>query len=245
MSQKTSDQIKSRLLDDAKTYARPEVRLRTIERVVMACDAIESGEAAKVVLNPTPVLRRGEITPTNVGKCVKAMGWPGPRQDTISNKREREKLHAYVSAREEERVKPIVKHIPNTQIENQIIKIEPVELRQFFRKEVEKRRQAEQLIKLLKSGLSKVPGINVQRILNPNDAPNDDALPASETQYVSEQNRAAILGLLERFKTENLRHIGLRLDGEDIVAMANGAEVVLSNELKTLRRLSESLGVQN
>ncbi|MDV7143525.1 hypothetical protein R3X27_12625 [Tropicimonas sp. TH_r6] len=240
----TSKLVLDRLMVDAQQFAKPEVRVATIDRLVAACDAVENGEAAKAVHNPSSMLRRRAINATNVDKYIRAMNWRGPTRTTIA--KDIDGLQAYVKAREEERSKPKTKGKPliNSQIEARLAEIESLELRQFFRSEIEKRRIADQKLKLLVSGLLKIPGIDVQVLLEPGRDDRHKILPTPSNEFVSEMNRSKVLNFLKRLSDEDeLRHLGLRKEGEDILSLT-GADIILGDELQALHEISRSVGEQ-
>jgi hypothetical protein len=229
-----SEAILVRLREEARDYVKPDIRFGTIERLVEACDAIENGEAAKVVHKPSSHLRNKVINATNVEKYIRSKRWRGPTRTTIA--KEPDGLQAYVNAREEERKKPVQKIKPmSSQIEQYLGEIESTELRQFFRSEIEKRRQVEQKLKMLMSGLLKIPGIDIRSLLHPEKY--SKATTSSETT-VNDERRIKVKQFLSRLRNaDDLRHLGLRREGDDILTI-NGTELILSSELHALHEIA-------
>ena len=110
------------------------------------------------------------------------------------------------------------------------------EVRQFFRLEIERRRVAEQELKLLKNGLKTIPGVQLSMLLEPERAQEagicaKDMALRSETSAGAHQ---ALVSLVERLADRaQLRHLGLKEDRGDILSFS-GSVVVSEVEMQVL-----------
>ncbi|WP_167648811.1 hypothetical protein [Mameliella alba] len=237
----TSAAVEKRLREEAKAFDRPADRISTIDRLVAACDALEDGSAAAAFHHSTSARRRHtpeKINPTNIDTYVRFMGWTGPTRTFISNKKNG--LRDYVSAREDERQlgdrKISVK--PETQEESYLDRIPDVEVRQFVRFEIERRRVSERELNLVKNGLKRIPHVSLSDLFEL--MPRVDHTPLSNELYshdfgTSEVSR--IRDFLSRIEdVENLRHLGLKVERGDILALT-GALVISKEEIEALHTL--------
>jgi hypothetical protein len=252
---KASEMILQRLRDCAREMARSEVRNATIDRLVDACNAIESTQAATLVkklygknndlsINP-------KINPSNVEKYVKARGktdraWTGPTRVTIAKDPD---LLAYVEAREDERIKPNLPRRPSSkrrQIEDAISKLPSTELRMDLRHELENGRQAKRTLDILTQGLRKIPGIDVDKLLSSSDAQKIgtkqeiDPGPSNEKPAaLTLEERNTLRRLLDRLTDRNeMSRSGLELENNRLRVVANKRSIVKPDEMAVLERLT-------
>lgn len=171
---KASEIILARLRDEAKAMDRPEIRLRTLNRLTQACEDIASGRAANIVkaaygkdfglgLNP-------KITPSSIDRYVRARrakddSWSGPTRAFIHND---PGILSFVKACEDERQKPLLPRRPSPprrRLEEAIETIPSADDRQFVRLEVERLRKTRNELELLRKGLRKIAPIDIDKIL--------------------------------------------------------------------------------
>lgn len=237
---KNSDMIYARLLEEANSFTYPDRRIGTLERLKSACDSIEAGDP--IPANPGSKFSHRKtmqkINPSNIERIVIARGWTGPKRSFIANKANG--LLEYVNAREEERVSlkgGAPKDLP-TQLESLLSEIPSLEIRQAMRTEIERRRTAEQEVKIIKAALNKIPQIDVSAFLGGRitSAIMDDATRASPASSSPELQKK-VKNLVERLTRGDLRRMGMKNDGGDIISM-NNAPVVFSDEMRALVELS-------
>lgn len=233
---KNSDLIFARLVEHASQFSFPDKRLATLDRLKNACDLIASGEHIPVEPGEKFSSRKitRKINPSNIERVVRSKSWTGPTRSFIANKANG--LIEYVNAREEERsaktgTKP--KTLPS-QLESYLSEIESVEIRQIMRNEVEKRRIAEQEVRIIKEGLRKLPQVDVRELLKgPVTMDKMVSATAVAQNASSDELMLQVRNFINRLTKGDLRRLGLKWDGEDIVAMTN-APVILSSELRAL-----------
>lgn len=235
-----SKQIMDRLLLEAENFARPDVRIQTLQRLEEACDAIEDGRAAVDIgtrRSGSARKRQLKINPSTIESYAKAKEWTGPTRSFLAA--EKNGLTGYWKAREFERTAGNV-NTPKfpSQVEAYISEIESDELRQFFRQQIEQKRKFERELKLLKSGLKQFGGFDVDAFLN-----SKKALAIGGTKISTDMTRVelqtTVKSLVKRLiDTERLRHLGLKLDGNDVLSLTN-AIVVKSDELRAIIKLAE------
>jgi hypothetical protein len=258
IGQRASVKILERLRSQAQALDRPDVRLASIERLVAACDAIESGVAADVHQSAHGsdggLRRNAKINPSNVEKYVKArckLGareWTGPTRVFIASDPD---LRAYVAAREDERLKPPeAKKRPSQrqkEIEDAIARLPSVETRQILRHDLEEGRIARRRLDVLSRGLRSLPSIDVDALLRGDadqTASHDalTALPATLPHHspLATRDVEVLKALLERFSNrEEMARAGLETDGRRIrLAMAPRTTIVRPDEMALLRRLA-------
>ena len=231
---KNSEMIFTRLLEEASAFNIPEKRQATLERLKSACDLLENGYRTPASNGSATHAKRLllKINPTNIDKVVRANNWQGPTRSFIANRRNG--LLGYVTAREEERIVHIDGNakLPH-QSESLLSEIPNVETRQAVRREVERRRLAEQELKIIKSGLRNLPQIDVRALLgDPVSAEKVHSATPSHVRKNQNEDLEQIRFLLERLR-KDIRHIGLKRDGGDILAM-NNAPVILETELRAI-----------
>lgn len=251
---KASKMILHRLRDRAREMARPEIRNATIDRLVDACDAIESKKAAALVkqaygkdnglsINP-------KINPSNIERYVKARGktdraWAGPTRVTIAKDPD---LVAYVEAREDERIKPDLPRRPSSrwrQIEDAISKLPSTELRMDLRHELESGRQAKRSLDILTQGLRQIPGVDVNKLLDDKNVPKirigqDTATHQSSDKpsTITSEDRDIIRRLLDRiFDQSEMSRAGLELENNRLRVVASKRPIVKPDEIDVLKRL--------
>lgn len=245
--QRSSELILERLRESAQRMARPAIRIGTIDRLVVACNAIESGEAGdliKEVTGRTGRLRLNlEINPTNIEKYVKARGrrdqaWSGPTRVTIAKD---ENLLAFVQAREEERIKPFRPRRPTDKfrmIEDAISKLTTIEDRMLLRHEMESGRKAQRDLGLLRKGLRAIPGIDINHLLfgTPPSVLAAGSLPGSA---VSIGDREILLRLFTRLTDQDeLSRAGLEIENNRVRVIATKRALVKPDEIALLKRLA-------
>ncbi len=236
IKQKISEQIMLRLESEARLFCFPNKRLATLDRLKQATDAIESGEAAKIV-HPLPhSMARRQINQSNVEKFIRAKNWSGPVRETISSD---QGLKNYVSQREAERHKQTVRKQKryDSSIDAQLDEIKPIELQKFFREEVEKHRSTTRLLHQIVNGVRLITDIDISTLMEVAAGKHSGNPEIFVVQDVSAQDRKEVRNLLARFRDEErLIGLGLQCDGGDIVTPQQ-AEIVLKSELNALERL--------
>lgn len=237
---KNSEMIYTRLLEEAYSFTFPEKRIGTLERLKSACDAIAAGDP--IPANPVDKFSKRKaiqkINPSNIERIVISRGWTGPKRSFIANRSNG--LLEYVDAREEERVSVKggkAKALPS-QVENLLSEIPSLEIRQAMRYEIELRRSAEQELKIIKAALKNIPQIDVNKFLDGRitSAIMNDATRSSPASSSPELQRQ-VKNLVERLTKGDLRRLGMKNDGGDIISM-NNAPVVLSAEMEALVELA-------
>lgn len=237
---KNSEMIYSRLMEEAGKFTYPEKRIGTLERLKAACDAIESGEPIPAAPGEKFSTRKAilKINPSNIERVVKSRNWTGPKRTFIANKSNR--VLEYVHAREEERISTNgagLKSLP-TQLESLLSEIQSTEIRQVMRNEIERRRTAEQEVKIIKESLKNLPKINVGAFLGERiTSDNMDVATRTSLSAPPEELQRHVRNLVERLTRGDLRRLGMKNDGGDIIAI-NNAPVILSSEMKALVELA-------
>ncbi|MEC7795456.1 MAG: hypothetical protein VX791_18310 [Pseudomonadota bacterium] len=239
----TSAVIAERLRTEAQTYAQPERRMATVERLISACNAIARGELVKALSSGSdrgdPKLRR--ITAQNIAEYAKTQGWSGPTRTFLSNRSNG--LIEYIRARENEREKtgPESKKKPKTQFESFLDKIEDIETRQYVRHEVERRKQLEQELTIIKNGLKRIPQIDLNTLISTTDAFRSSTTGASfdlSQGQATKDQQSILASLVDRLDdTDALRHFGLKDDAGDILSYSN-ALVISKSEMEVLRTMA-------
>lgn len=234
-----SESILTRLKNEAEKFSLPERRLATLERLVEACNILENG-FKNVSKNQSKLTSQRiiyKINPSNIEKVVRDRGWSGPTRSFIASSESG--LLDYVKSREDERV---LKHgdiaKKNSSDLEFLGRIDDVELRQMVRREIERRKYAEQELKLIKEGLRKWPQVDVRSLMkNRITAESIDsgiALPCEEPSSLAIEK---IRNFLVRLSKNDLRSMGLkRLEG-DVVSMRN-APVAMKEELLAIAEVS-------
>lgn len=235
-SEPASSTILQRIRNDCLKLKKPGPRQTNIDRMVAACDAIEQGEAEapiRAASNSARVTLPLKITPTNIARYCRGMGWSGPSRTYLH--RSSNGLIGYINAREEERLlsSPKPRRKPSTQDESFLDEIPSIEVRQFFRLQIERRRAAEQELKLLKYGLKTVPGLDLDALLDPSRI-RKTSVAANETSPDASLPAGGLSSLVARLTDfEQLRHLGMKRDRGDILSLG-GAIVVSEVEMRTL-----------
>ena len=117
--------------------------------------------------------------------------------------------------------------------------IADAETRQVVRREIERRRYAEQELKMLKAGLRSSPQIDVDVLIDAYGDPDRMQAALPSTDGKQHDSRRRVRTFVERFlKGSDLRPMGLQRDGADIIAM-NNRPVILEEELKAIIELCE------
>lgn len=250
--ERLSTTILQRLRQTAAKSARPSIRNATIDRLVQACDAIESGDAETLIRSTfgktRGILGAQRINPTNLEKYVVARSktdpeWIGPHRVLLQRDRD---LNAYLVAREDEREKPTLPNRPTTQrklLEDAISKLPTIEMRMDLRYALEDGRQARRLLNLLTAGLRSSTSIDVDSLMAgtshaPATASNVDALTLSGNVILIQQ-RDQIRTLLERLlDAEELARAGLEFENDRIRVKSTKQALIKPSELKVLRDLS-------
>ncbi|WP_339759011.1 hypothetical protein [uncultured Sulfitobacter sp.] len=235
-----SELIYSRLMEEAAKFTYPDKRIGTLERLKAACDAIASGEPIPASPGEPFSHRKAiqKINPSNIERVVKSKNWTGPKRSFIANKTNG--VLEYVHAREEERVNKsgtASKTLP-TQLESLLSEIHSIEVRQAMRNEIERRRTAEQEVKIIKEALKKLPQIDVGAFLGGRvTSDNMDRATQTSLSAPSEELQRQLRSLVERLTRGDLRRMGMKNDGGDILSI-NNAPVVLNSELKAMIELA-------
>ncbi len=237
------------LLHDAENYKRPDVRIETLERLKAACDAIESGEAKRIIEESAGIKKSAElkINATNVQKYVRAMEWPGPQRTTIERKSGVNSLKPYVEAREYERSKTTLPKSRQSSRELEMVlrEINSIEARQYVRNLAENRKRAESQYNALVSGLRKIPALSIDEILNASKTPDKTALTPSSVSCMTAVDRM-ILGTIFEKLTDNetlTRHFNLKFDGASLQQGQTAKRLLTKKELDALKRLASPFRV--
>lgn len=237
---KNSEMIYARLIEEANQFSVPQKRLATLNRLKTACDLIAAGGRVRVEPGEKFTFRKAnqKINPSNIDRVVRSKKWTGPTRSFIANRTNG--LLEYVNACEEERTAhgAFAPAFLPTQIESLLSEIESVEVRQAMRNEIERRRTAEQEIKIIKEALKKLPQIDVRSFLKgPVTTEKMEMATGGPQSALRHEQNKQVRSLVERLSKGDLRHLGLKRNGEDIVSMSN-APVVLRTELKALVELA-------
>jgi hypothetical protein len=250
-----SSLVLQRLRAESAEYDRPEIRLATIDRLVAACDAIETGKATEVIRHSSGRAydRRHllAISPTNIERYAKArknsgdQHWTGPTRTFISADRS---LNAYVRARESERVKPAMPRRPTErykELEDAIESIRDIEKRQLLRHELEKGRAVQRQLGILKAGLRTIPALDLESLLNPSTrSPNGTTSQISSSltknSDLNGEERELLRHLLARLlDADEMRRAGLELHGKRLrMAVVPRTTIVRPVEMELLQRLA-------
>ncbi|MBK1841655.1 hypothetical protein JHL17_30075 [Azospirillum sp. YIM B02556] len=255
MAERASEMVLRRLREGAKRMGRSEVRDATIDRLVEACNAIESGAAANLVkavtgkdhglrLNP-------KINPSTVEKYVKARGktdkaWTGPTRVTIQKDPD---LLAYVEARDDERVKPDLPKRPTPkrrQIEDAISLLPSVEVRMELRHELDAGRAAQRHLDILRAGLRKIPGVDINALLHGAGAPQIEAKSTlangqagNAIPAMSDEDRGILKMLIDRLNNpDELSRVGMEFENNRVRHKTTRQALVKPAEMALLRRLA-------
>ncbi len=247
---RASEQILERLRDDAQKRERSSARLGSIERLAMACNAIESGEAAQIV----PALRgNGPINPSNIEKYVKAKfrtgarDWTGPTRVFIAQDLD---LKAYVAAREDERVKPLnTRKRPSQRqkdIEDALAQL-PIEIRQILRHDLEEGYQTRRRLDVLSKGLRSEFGVDVDALLRggAGNSRGQDTLSAPQPSAplaspLTDHDTGVLKAMVGRLQnSEEMKRAGLEFDGRRLrISSGPLTTIVRPEEMALLRRLA-------
>lgn len=225
-------------IEAAAAFDRSTSTLGTLARLVRACDAIVSGEAAVLAAEmrfETHRLRPGRtpLTAQNVDAYVRlralvdkrarrATSWTGPRRETIART-----WRHYMDVRQDAYLaKP--RPSPGSRarrVEEIIGSINSPEARQDLRSALEQGRIAERKLALLRKGIeTNFPNVNLDALMQtePRDAPT--AKPQASDRK--------ILALVRRKLQDpaHLRHFGLQFDGQRIKLSAPPGTPLLDKE---------------
>ncbi|WP_417792987.1 hypothetical protein [Terasakiella pusilla] len=242
---KASDALMEGLVAAAKDSPRPEARLGTLERLVKACNEIESGNAVKVIKvylgkDVLPSERNFKITATNIEKFVNAKRWTGPkRQILVSDVN----LKSYVEAREEERLKPIIPKRASSrrkEIESAIDKIQDIGQRQMLRHALADGFNARNEINLLTKALKNIPGLDYDNLMSDNNGNAFIEQQLSNVSCVLDVNsKKLIRTLVSRLEDERgLSRLGLMVENGRIKSKATGTALIKKDELFVLKKIS-------
>lgn len=253
---RASQLILARINDQARTFDKPSVRLASIERLVAACDALESGAAAEAIKSvygsDGGLGRNPKINPSSIEKYVKARfdqgarDWTGPTRVFIASDKD---LKAYVNAREDERSKPMRTQVRPSdrqkEIEDSISQISSVEMRQMLRHDLEEGRLAKRRLDLLTRGLRAIPAIDVDALLRGSDKGGSSRMrtgtspePRSSGVLTGDELRT-LQALLTRLNdADEMRRVGLELTGLRLrMAFPPGTTIIRPDEMAVLHRL--------
>jgi hypothetical protein len=252
--QKESKLIFDRLRNESHDYDRPEVRLATINRLVIACDEIESGRATEIIRSSTGFKGRiVEISATNIERYVKARhaagikDWTGPTRTFIASDRS---LNAYVKARENERLKPPTPKRPSERyktLEDAIERIREPEKRQLLRFEIEEGRAAKRKLALILNGLRRIPGVDIDLILRPSADANSRLPGPTRAAELDGADREILDQLVTRLlNAAEMQRAGLELDGKRLrMAVAPLTTVIRPVEMELLQRLARRTAAEH
>ena len=257
-SVKASANILKRLRDTALSLAKPDVRIATIDRLVDACDAVESGAAADLLEATHGKMGAGRgnraITPTTIERYVKARRlkdpeWTGPVRVTVQKDHD---LRAYVEAREEERIKPQLPKKPTNrfrQIEGVLSKVSPIEARMLLRHAIEKGREAQRTLDILTSGLRRIPGIDIEQLTQSDSRSEEKArnrittsAPLSPSASLHADDRAVLKALIDRLQdSDALSRLGLEYENMRIRHKQTKRALVKPDEVALLKKLAHDV----
>jgi hypothetical protein len=253
MSDPSAKQILERLHAEACGSTKPKVREATLNRLVEACDAIESGAAADLcrqVLGSDRGLRfNPQINPSTVALYVQARRaadptWKGPGR--VTNQRD-PGLKAYIDAREDERRKPSPRQRPSDKVkrlEDAIAAVQSIEVRMELRHFLEAGRQAMRQLQMLRAGLTKIPGVDIEKLLLGHSEAAKQPLGGSVTtegglNLLSPAEQGLLRQLVERFTdVDEMGRCGLSAQTGRVKAIGSGTTIVRARELALLRRLA-------
>jgi hypothetical protein len=252
----TSDEAEREILrsgiDNAAAYERSISPLGTLARVVEACDAIHSGDAASLARSlkqREDVLRPGR-TPIN-SRTVDAYirlreladqrartrsEWVGPRDATI---RRTEDLKKYVDARRDA-IASKVRPSPGSRarrVEEILGRLESPEDRQDLRFTLEQGYVAQRQLTLLRKAIeTNFPAVDLNAVASGQGSPAPSALALDEAA------RRALAQLAAKLQDpQHLRHFGLTNDGRRIkLSQPPGTQLIEKAELETLMSLLKS-----
>jgi len=260
-----SSDIMVRLKAEAGEFKRPEQRLATLRRLEEACDDLASGKGTEIIRSAAkyhPELQaifdahhRGgtiAIKPPRIAEYVRARrildqrngvksAWTGPTDVTIRG--DREGLLAYVRRREIEQENVVKRRKRPAGLEDDVDQIPDMNARQRIRFELDDGREAKRQLRLIKSGLLKIPAIDLASVLENSETvavPSDRkklAIPSSEPVgpdwHLLLENlvtRLADKALLASFDLEN--------DGNRIINRSTREALIRKPELALLKRLA-------
>ncbi len=251
MAKTGSKRVLELLEKKASESPRAKQRLSTIERVVAACDAIESGEAVQVIkkaLGRDYGLRSNpEISPSTVARYIEAMqklhraDWPGPKRPTIQSDAD---LKAYVDAREAERVKPITpkkKTSHRELIEDAIDSLPRAADRALLREAFAKLRAAKRENDALSKILREVGALDFHDLRDGLLVGNRELNPEDDTStaLLSDKDMAILSQLIDRLSDgDALLLVGLERYKGRIRHKKTGRVLIEKDELKCLALLA-------
>ena len=234
----------------ADGYDRSISPLASLARLVEACDAIESGEAASLAQQlgkPSSAFRRSG-SPLN-GSAVEAYvrlrsaqdqaqkrssEWGGPRRETIARS---EYLAKYLVARQDAATaKP--RPGPGSRarrLEEIVGSLSRAEDRQDLRFALEKGSVAQRELAILRKSIeTNFPAVSIDQLLGKISKPQ----PSATFADLSENQRQALAKLKNKLKdNEQLRHFGMATDGRRVKIMHNGAHFLEKAEYDALMTL--------
>lgn len=247
MAKIASKRILERLQKRASESPRPNQRFGTIDRVVAACDAIESGDAAKTikeVFGKDFNLRHNpEINPTSVARYIEARqkkggnGWTGPKRPTIQSNYD---LKTYVEAREAERIKPSKaqnKTSHRDELMNAIDRIPRLVDRVLVRDHLAKLQSAKRENDALAELLKKIPPLLYDKLRNGEMSQNDNLKVegSSVKEALLDKNVVVIKRLIDRLNDEQvLSSFGLEIFRGRVRHKKKGRVLIEKDELSCL-----------
>lgn len=235
---------------DARNYDRSLSPLATLARVVEACNAIESGEAAVLAreigqfedrLRPTrtPINSRTieayvDLRRARDERARRASEWTGPRSETL---RRQGNLKRYVEARRDaaNSKRPVKVGSRIRRMEELTAKLPTPEDRQDLRFELENGYTAQRKLQLLERAIeANFPEVRLQDILGGRAGKTQQtsrAMPAK----ISDEHRAALAHLRQKLTdNDRLRHFGLSTDGRRVRTLHTGAHFIEKSEYEAL-----------
>lgn len=251
MTQIVSEKVLKRIRERASMSPRPKQRLSTIDRVVEACNAIETGDAAKLiksVFGKDYNLRNNpKISPSNIAHYVDARkkrggaDWTGPKRPTIQSDPD---LKTYVDAREAEREKPVGK-VGKTSLREEIASIvdripdlaDRSLLREYLASLSQAKRESDALTKLLKE----IAPLEYEK-LRAGDLSRSEVKKVKSISVggsLSETDVACLGRLSIRLRdSEALAKVGLEISKERVRHKRTKHPIIERDELECLLRLS-------
>lgn len=250
---KSSEIILSRMRAAATTSTRPDIRTSTINRLVEACNDIQSGTAAEMLgehEKGAPNLRQGRITPSAIERYVRARrktdsNWRGPTRVTIQKNSD---FLAYVSAREDERLvgeRPPRGKLKTRDIESIISAVHSTEERMMLRHLLQAGRGATKELGILKAGLRKIPAIRFEELLSAAGESEQQVsvgmmqLAAHLGQSLSDDDTQVLRTMVKRLtNVDELGRVGLEFENGRVRHKLTKRALLKPAELTLLKRLS-------
>ncbi len=242
-------------VDEANAFERNLSPLASLARLVEACDAIESGEAAALarrLRSHEEKLRPGRHRVTSPAidayirlrelqdqrKGVLETEWTGPREETI---RRTPYLNRYFRARQEARdSKPKPSSTSKSRrIEEIIGGIPTPEGKQDMRFFIDEGLVAQKKLRILQKAIElHLPGLDIDELLS-NPVPRVESKDKRECNGDDRQDLVRLRNKLQ--DSDALRHFGLTNDGSRVKTLHTGAHFIDKSEYAALMRILNSI----